>query len=80
MTLIKKLGRHISDGRERRVEIRQGHFRLFTCLIHAGWRRWRAMSAKVANMLPQTLHDGKNLEAILKVISQGVAFLTVTNN
>jgi hypothetical protein len=34
----------------------------------------------VANMLPQTLHDGKNVEVILKVLSQEVAFLTMANN
>jgi hypothetical protein len=28
-------------------------------------------------MLPQTLHDGKNVRVILKIISQGVTFLTV---
>jgi hypothetical protein len=38
------------------------------------------MSTKVAILLPQTLHDGKNVEAILKILSQGVNFLTVTNN
>jgi hypothetical protein len=71
---------HVSYGREGRVGLRQGHFQLFTCLIHAGGRRWRATSAKVANVLPQTLHVVKNVEAILKVLSQGVAFVIVTNN
>jgi hypothetical protein len=42
---------HVSDGRKRRVGIRQGHFRLFMCLVRAGGRRWRATSAKVANTL-----------------------------
>jgi hypothetical protein len=41
---------------------------------------WLATSTKVANLLTQTLDDGKNVEVILKVLSQGVAFLTVANN
>jgi hypothetical protein len=62
--------------REQRIRGgKEGHF---TSRFHTGERRWRATSAKVANMLPQTLHDGKNVGAILKVLSHRVDyFLTV---
>jgi hypothetical protein len=38
------------------------------------------MSAKVAILLPQTRDGGKNVEAILKVLSEGAALYKVENN
>jgi hypothetical protein len=70
---------HVSGEREE-CRIRSGYLCLFTASIHAGRGMWIVTSAKVENLLAQTLNIGKNVEAILKLLSQGVAFLTVATN
>jgi deoxycytidine triphosphate deaminase len=68
------------SGERKESRIRQGHLYLFTSPIDAGWGRWLASLAKVVNMLPQTLHDGKDVGAILKILSQGATSVKVANN